>query len=141
MSKFKVIDGANITSIANHDREIKMLELEISRKKEFIDKDFVVYGYHFSRLGHPLLAQKYLNKVAADYFWHGIYKDLYQAMLAFSVLHATEFKNPKFDRAYEYFIVVKQSVDMFAELNFEAKSAFMDFRREFREYNTFLNMP
>lgn len=138
MSKFRVIDGDNITSIAAHGREIKQLEFEIQKKSNVTDKDLVVYAYHFVRLGHVLLAQKYLNRLHPDYFDTTVYKDLARALLMWSLVQVdNSLKDvPGIAASYEYSIIIKRALEMFDEVNFQSKPAFYRFRKTFKEFTT-----
>lgn len=135
VSKFKIIDGQNVSSIAERDGEIKKLEFEIQKKFEPSDRDYVVYAYHFVRLGNFLLAQKYLNKLHADYFDSGVYRDLSHALLVWSLNSATGGTMPTNSaRIYEYFIILKRIVETFEEVNFISKPAFYRFKKQFYEF-------
>ena len=135
MSKFKVIDGSNVTSIAQSDGEIKKLEFEIQKKLEVTEKDLVVYAYHFVRLGNYLLAQKYLNKLSLDYWDSGVYKDLTHALLVWSLCTATNGSMSDQARGtYEYYVILKRALDMFEEVNFTSKPAFYRFKKQIHEY-------
>lgn len=140
MSKFKVIDGNNVTSIAASAGEIKQLEFEIQRKLTATDKDYVVYAYHFVRLGHLLLAQKYLNRVHPDYFDTTVFKDLAQALLMWSLAQTDpSLKTGPVAASYEYFIILKRVLEMFEDVNFQSKPAFYRFRKTFKEFTTIPN--
>lgn len=145
VSKFKLISGANVTSIGVRDREIRMLEAELLARlnaRVASDRDLITYAHHFVRLSHPLLAQKYLNMLSSDYFDRGIYKDLFQSLLAWSITHINpEFANERYSRAYEYFLLVRRIPRTFVELTFESKLAFNRFCKQFNEYTTFRNDP
>lgn len=137
MSKFKIIDGQNVTSIVNNNREIVQLELELRKKHDATDRDLVVYAYHFVRLGHLLLAQKYLNRLSTDYFDVNVYKDLSKALLAWSVVKADEKQDSRHVQAtYEYFIILKRVLEMFEDVNFTTKPAFYRFRKQWKEFTT-----
>lgn len=138
MSKFKIIDGSNVTSIANASREVKQLEFEIQKKATAAtDRELVVYSYHFTRLGQYLLAQKYLNRLSTDYFDIDVYKDLSKALLAWSVVKSDESQDSQPVRAtYEYFIILKRAIEMFEEVNFTTKPAFYRFKKTFKEFTT-----
>lgn len=135
MSKLKIIDGAGVTNIsaASINREIKILEFEIENKIDATNRDHFVYAYHFVRLGHLLLAQKYLNRLSHDYFDSGIYKDLTQALLAWSVsrINQNYVSDPS---KYEFFLVVKRSFEMLDEVTFETKPAWYRFKKEFARF-------
>jgi diketogulonate reductase-like aldo/keto reductase len=142
MSKFKIVHGDNVTTLISKNREIKQLELEIEKKPDPTDRDLVIFAYHFVRLGHPLLAQKYMNKVAKDYFDVGIYKDLCQALLAWSVTQANPlFKSKTNDKIYEFFIIVKRVLISFEELSFQTKPAFNRFRTQFTDFSKSITLP
>lgn len=142
MSKFRVIDGDNVTCIAARSREIKQLELEISKKPDLVDRDLVVFAYHFMRLEHPLLAQKHLNMLNANYFDSGVYKDLSKALLAWSVSQANPlFKNQKNQATYEFFVVLKRALPIFEQLNFTQRPAFLRFKKELLEYSQSITLP
>lgn len=134
MSKFRIIEGSNVTSIVDTDREVKILEIEANKKIDPQNKELVVYAYHFLRLGRPILAQKQLNRVTSGYFDMMIYKDLFQAMLAWSLIQNGN-KSDELHKQYEFFIIVKRSLDLFDTVNFNEKYAFYRFRREFERYN------
>jgi hypothetical protein len=143
-TKFKVIDGENVTSIASREREIKLLEYEVEKKAatdRASDRDLVVYAYHFARLGHPILAQKYLNRLATDYFDVGVWKDLYQGMLAWSLTTMNPaLKKEKYANAHEYYIIIQRVFELFVTLTFETKTSFEKFKVEFQKYSLFTNL-
>jgi hypothetical protein len=126
----------------SRNREIKKLEFEIEKKRNPTNRDLVIFAYHFVRLEHPLLAQKYLNRLSPDYFDSGIYKDLCAALLAWSVVQANPlFKNASNDRAYEFFVVIKRIMTMFTDINFESRTAFRRFKVQFLEYSKNITLP
>ena len=135
MSKFKVVDGQNITSIADGAREIKQLELEIQKKLNPSNKDLVVYAYHFVRLHNLLLAQKYLNRLSDSYFDTEVYRDLSRALLMWVTCQSSpEIDSRPVAATYEYFIILKRSLEMFDQVNFVSKPAFYRFRRDFQSF-------
>lgn len=135
MRKFKVINGGNVTSISNRSGEIRRLELEINKKTNRTDRDLVTYAYHFVRLGDLLLAQKYLNMLRNDYFDAGVYKDLSRALLVWSVVVVTGAPlTREIETIYEYFVILKQAQQMFEEVNFETKSGFRRFKKQFDDF-------
>jgi hypothetical protein len=138
VSKFRVITGDNVTSIAAQAGEIKQLEFEIQRKVDPTDKDYVVYAYHFTRLGHHLLAQKYLNRVSNHYFDNGIYRDLSQALLMWSVVQEVPMlkDKPGVAASYEYFIILRRAVKMFPDVEFQTKPEFTRFAKDFARFTT-----
>lgn len=135
MSRFRIIDGSNVTSIAERDGEIKKLEFEIQKKVDPTDKDLVVYAYHFVRLGNFLLAQKYLNRLHEHYFDNGVYKDLSHSLLVWSLMNATGGSMSDQARAtYEYYVILKRAIEMFEEVNFVSKPAFYRFKKTIHEF-------
>lgn len=142
MSKFKVIEGSNVVSIVARSRELRQLEQDLQKNLNRSNRDIFVYSYHFARLGHPLLAQKHLNNLLPGYFDSGIYKDLCQALLAWSVSQMNPaFKTPQNQKTYEFFIIVKQTLTLFNELNFSQKPAFLRFKREFLANSQTITAP
>lgn len=144
MSKFKLIDGENVTSIISREREIKILEYEIEKKRAtsaLSDRDLVVYAYHFARLGHPLLAQKHLNRLTATYFDVGVWKDLFQGLLAWSLIQVNpELKKEKYAVSHEYYVVIKRVLETFSDLSFMIKPSFEQFKVEFNQRSLFTNL-
>lgn len=137
MSKFKLITGDNVTSIVNNAGEMKTLEFEIQKKINPTDRDYIVYAYHFVRLGNLLLAQKYLNRLDSSYFDSMVYKDLSQALLLWSMNVATGGSMPDpAAKVYEYFIILKRIITMFDDVNFVSKPAFYRFKRQFQQFMT-----
>ena len=133
----KLINGENVTSIVSNNREIKQLEFEIQKKLNPTDRDYVIYAYHFLRLGHTLLAQKYLNHLNQDYFDQGVYKDLAQSLLMWSLAQTDpSLKTGPVAAQYEFFVVIKRVLETFEEVNFITKPAFYRFRKQFKEFTT-----
>jgi hypothetical protein len=133
--KFKIIDGENVSAISGRDGEIKKLEFEIQKKVDPTDRDFVVYAYHFVRLGNYLLAQKYLNKLDPGYFDTGVYRDLTHALLVWSLNSSMGGSMPPNSAAvYEYFVVIKRVLASFEDVNFQSKPAFYRFKKQFFEF-------
>lgn len=134
MSKFTVVDGDNVASIASNNREIRILELEIRKleiERKLTDRDLVVYSYHFMRLNQPLLARTHLNRISATYFEAGVYRDLFQAMLQWSILRETpDLVSDKANRAYEYYILLRRTKVAFETLNFSTKASFEQFHKD-----------
>lgn len=142
MSKFRIVDGANVTSIAEGSREIRLLEMEIDRIPNLTDRDKVVYAYHFLRLGNFILAQKYLNRLDSGYFDSGIFKDLFKAVLAWTVTRDNPaLKTEASTKLSEYFLVVKRAVVMFEDVNFQTKPAFYRFKKQFLECGQVIEPP
>jgi hypothetical protein len=135
--KPKIITGDNITSIASFNREMLDLEREIQTKLHPVDRDYVVYSYHFVRLGNLLLAQKYLNRVSTDYFDSGIWKDLTHALMVASI-HSAAGKSmtPPASKLYEYFTILNRAIVTFEDVYFEQKPAFNRFKKTFQEFTT-----
>src|SRR5690242_15490626 len=123
MSNLRVITGENITNISQRMGEIKKLEFEIEKKLNITDRDLVVYAYHFVRLEHPLLAQKYLNQISLDYFDIGVYKDMSRALIIWAMMkeagRLVTWTNPD----YEYFVILKRVTTTFEDLHFTSKPA------------------
>lgn len=131
MSKLRVIDGDNVVPIKSADTELDQLVREASSKPEPTDQDVVVYAYKFARVGHLLYAQKQLARVASGYFDIMIYRDLFKAMQARSVLRSSS-EGTEIERQAEYYNIVERSLTLFEPLNFPEKPAFYRFRNEFR---------
>ena len=143
MSKFKVIQGSNVTSIASStSREIREIENRFSKMESPTDRDVVVCAYHFVRLGHLVLAQKYLNSLSSTYFETGIYKDLFQSLLSWSITQNNpQLKSEEHLKAYEYFIVVRRATEMFQDVNFTSKVAFNRFKQTLQQFSQGSNLP
>lgn len=136
MSKFKVIDGANVVSIETKNREVRALKTKIESLKPPSNKDLIVFSYHFLRLGQKLSAQKYLCKLSDDYFKIGIYKDLFGALLSWALIqNSPKSQITSTSRDYEFFIVVKRSLELFEEVDFPYKAQFYAFKKEFQKYS------
>lgn len=139
MSKFKVVDGGNVTSIATTSREVKQLEMEIQKKIGPTDREYVIYAYHFVRLGNLLLAQKYLNRMHMDYWDTQVYVDLSRALVVWSVTKVDPAQKTDATSAIsEYFVILKRVITMFDDVNFTSKPAYFRFRKQFNE---FTNVP
>lgn len=141
MSNLKLVRSSNVRVISQREKEINDLELAIRQKPNPTDRDRVVFAYHFCRLQHPLKAQLQLDYLADDYFEHGIYRDLWQAMLSFSIKKT----NPKLvsqnvDRAFEYFLVVRKTTVHFKDLRFKTKDKYLSFLLEFEKDCQFVNL-
>jgi hypothetical protein len=131
VSKFRIIDGSNVSSIAGQSREIQLLEMKAD-KRDLTDQEIVVLAHHFVRLGQPILAQKHLNRLSSGYFDIMVYKDLFKALLAWSFIQTV--KIPEMGQIhthYEYYLIVKQGLENFEDLSFTEKPAFYRFRHEF----------
>lgn len=134
MSKLTIVSGSNVVGIDERSRELKQLELEVAGVSEPSNRQLVVYAYNFMQLGHPLMAQKQLNKISSGYFDMMIYRDLFHALFAWSLVQAVQLKESKAYKDYEYFLIVKSALKAFDELNFSEKPAFYRFRRDFVKY-------
>lgn len=131
MSKLKVIDGDNVVQLKLPTTELSRLVQEVDSKKEPTDQDVVVFAYRFARVGHFLNAQKQLSRLASGYYDMMIYRDLFKALQARSVLRSSS-EDTEIERQAEYYSIVERSLDLFEPLNFPEKPAFYRFRNEFR---------
>lgn len=134
-SKLKIIEGAQIPVQTARKKELKRLQTELEANG-LTGRNIVVYAHHFVRLGSPLLAQKYLNKLDRSYFKIGVYRDLFHALLNWSMIQVNPTLYDKLDPAvYQYFIIVKQATEAFDSLTFECKPEFEDFKTVLREFS------
>lgn len=134
MSKLKVVEGSNVVSITDASREIRLLEIE-TKKLDPTNKQLVIWAHHFVRLGQPLLAQRQLARISSGYYDMMIYKDLFSSLLAWSLIHTRAASQSEECKAeYEYYLIVKRSLESFDILSFPEKPAFYRFRREFERH-------
>lgn len=135
MSKFKIIEGSNVVSISDASRNLKLLEMEVNRKVDPSNKELMVFAYNFLKFGQPLSAQKQLSRLSSGYFDMMIYKDLFQAMLGWSIIKGGRVeRNSEAHKQYEFFLITRHSLELFEPLNFPEKPAFFRFRREFQRF-------
>lgn len=129
--KFELIKGGKTRNESNIRFLMGVLK---EGNTPLTQSQYVSFAYHFAINGDTISARKFLNKVESFYFSVGIYKDLYRALLYWSIRDTIW--NPTTQKQYEYFIVVKKSLDVFTEFEFIAKKEFMEFRSEFLKETT-----
>lgn len=137
MSRFKIIEGEN-------NKEPKIHNLTFERRFKYgkmSQKELYVYAYHLAREGDTLRAIKVLDKVTPFYLQHGIYKDLYRAILGHSLYVTTTSEQDKvvYAKTYEFFLVVKDSMRYFNNLQFKSKPYFIGLEKEFFSDSIFTN--
>lgn len=139
MSKFKVIDGKGL-DFQERTLELRQLEFMVTTTEVMTNKHRLTFAYHYARLGHPLKAVSFLNKVSEYYFDFEIFRDLFQATLG-ELLARQDADNGIYQRQYEFYLIVRRSIPIFLELEFKNKEAFHRFVGEFEyvmnelEYN------
>lgn len=136
MSKFKLITGNDKISTEKRDARIKDLESEITARGYVTDRDNLIYAYHFLSLGLKPKARHHLEKISSIYWNSGIFKDLYRSILAELMLRV-EASDHRFEREFEFFIVVKRMIVMLDEVDFTSKFAFIGFKEAFLQYSDF----
>lgn len=143
MSKFKIISNKAPLEKTVRSNLIETLIKDVEDCNSLSNKDLIVLAYKFIiEFKHPVMAQKLLNRITEGYFTKSIYEDLYKSMLAWSITQATPyFNNAKLAQIYEFFYIVKNSLDEFKKLEFEVKDEFLVFEKKFLEYNLFLTQP
>lgn len=139
VSKFDVITGGKKPSNVVDIQQITYLEDEIKlRKGNLSSKDCFTFAYHFAVAGDTSRSKKYLNKIPPFYFQYDIYKDLYKALLSWSIFqNAPEINKDRLQKNYEFFIVARRSLSLFENLHFRSKKEFMEMAKHFKKEHTF----
>jgi hypothetical protein len=139
MSKLEIIEGGKKPENVVDLKHIAFLEDELRlRGNNITTRDCYIFAYQFCVAGDCARAEKYLNKIGPFYFQHGIYKDLYKALLSWSVFQKAPAANKdRLQKNYEFFIVARRSLDEFSKLNFRGKKEFMEMAKHFRKESTF----
>lgn len=133
MSNLVILNGDNVTSIVDRERDVRLLETEI-RTCEPTDANFIRHATRYLELGMPIKAQLTLNLLSADYFDSGIYKDLFYAMFSNHVASTGVALSPSGHRDGAFLSVVKDALEKFDQLSFRQKPAFYRFRKSFSSY-------
>lgn len=128
----RVIEGGNVTKITDAKSELRILEKTVAANLEPTDRELINYAYLYVVHGQMLRAQQLLNKVSAGYFDMTIYRDLYDAQVAYF----TKDKDPESAKRYEYLLTVRKCLELFDPINFAEKPAFYRFRRDFQRINS-----
>ena len=132
MSKFEVIEGGKTK------QEGSNLRFLMARLKEgdtnLSQREYLTFAYHFAINGDNISARRFLKRMQSFYFSMEIYKDLYKALLAWSIRETVW--NEAMMKEYQYFIVVKKSLTVFNDFEFPAKPEFLEFRKDFLRQTT-----
>lgn len=131
MSKLKLIKGEKQRNESNIRFLMGVLK---EGKTSLSQKEILSFAYHFAINGDCISARRFLNKLESFYFTHNIYKDLYQALLCWSIRDTIW--NETTRKNYEYFLIVKKCLTVFTDFEFKAKKEFMDFRLQFMKETT-----
>ncbi len=131
MSRLKLIQGSkkrNESNLRFLDGVLKDKDTPLSQK------EYLTFALHFAKNGDHVSARKFLKKLTSFYFSIEIYKDLYYALLAWSIRDTIW--NETMMKEYQYFLVVKESMLIFVDFDFPAKKEFMEFRLNFAKKTT-----
>lgn len=92
-------------------------------------KDIFVKAYHCARSGDDLNCKRYLESLSPSYLESGIYKDLYLALFCWSMkdYHYDDESRSK----YEFFLVVKNSLELLDRFSFSSKPQFLKLKSGF----------
>lgn len=116
----------------------RVRDLEALAKNAKTEKDLFVVAYHFAQEGFTQKAVSCLNKIPINYFTKGLYRDLWFAMLAWSVYKNN---NPREElrKSAEFFIVVQRAIPLFKHLKFHGFPIFMEFYDDYTNVVKFTN--
>lgn len=138
MSKFKVIEGgggntkvSDITRIRKLDNYVKPIEHTLT------NRGLVTYAYHYAVNNSARRAEDLLERVHPNYFNMEIYKDLYHAFYCHSASKLNP--DPELQRQAEYIVIVKRSLELFKQLSFRGKPAFVKFYQDHMKRVKFTN--
>ena len=139
MRNFRLITGNEPLTEAKRNVHAERLLKEIADNKNPTDRDQWVYAYHWACLGYPASARTHLLRIELKYFYGDMFKDLYRSLLAELILRTNAGTTPELVHEYEFFIVVKRGLKVFAELELPAltRQALDELTDEFETYSRF----
>ena len=130
-SKLKLILGGRPRNESNSRHLMGILK---KGNTPLTHKQLVTFAYHFAINGDNISTRRFLKKIDLNYWTTGIYKDLYQALLCWSIRDTIWNKETKAN--YEYFVIVKKCLPVFSEFEFTSKKEFLEFKLEFFKETT-----